>query len=302
MILEQDIARYHETGYLVVPDVLDADILARVRGALDKLVADAASVVTHTDVYDLEPGHTPEVPKVRRIKFPDKHTPVFWELANYRPMVEILEQLLGPSGVRLQSSKINLKAPHYGSPVEWHQDWAFYPHTNDDMLAVGVMLDDAFLENGPLMVVPGSHKGPTWNHHSNGVFCGAMDPTRKEVDFESAVPLTGKAGAMSFHHVRMVHGSAQNVSDKPRRLLLYEFSAGDAFPLMGIKDWDQYNRNLVSGTLTHTPRIVPTPVRVPLPPAPFQGSIYENQTTLENKYFARRGTAPDENSKQPAKV
>ena len=187
----------------------------------------------HTDVYDLEPGHTPATPKVRRIKLPHTHTPVFWELANYRPMVAILEQLLGPSGVRLQSSKINLKAPHYGSPVEWHQDWAFYPHTNDDMLAVGVMLDDAFLENGPLLVVPGSHKGPTWDHHSNGYFCGAMDPTRKDVDFESAVPLTGKAGSMSFHHVRMVHGSAQNVSDKPRRLLLYEFSAGDAFPLDG---------------------------------------------------------------------
>jgi ectoine hydroxylase-related dioxygenase (phytanoyl-CoA dioxygenase family) len=193
----------------------------------------------------------------------------------------------------LQSSKINLKAPHYGSPVEWHQDWAFYPHTNDDMLAVGVMLDDAFLENGPLLVVPGSHKGPTWDHHSNGYFCGAMDPTRKDVDFESAVPLTGKAGSMSFHHVRMVHGSAQNVSDKPRRLLLYEFSAGDAFPLMGIKDWEQYNRNLVSGTPINTPRIVPTPVRMPLPPAPFQGSIYENQTTAQNKYFERR---------EPAKV
>ncbi|MCX7279988.1 MAG: phytanoyl-CoA dioxygenase family protein, partial [Alphaproteobacteria bacterium] len=223
MLSQQDIARYHETGYLVVTDVLDADFLGRARAALDKLVADSASVREHTDVYDLEPGHTSEAPKVRRIKFPDTHTPVFWELANYRPMLEILEQLLGPSGVRLQSSKINLKSPHYGSPVEWHQDWAFYPHTNDDMLAVAVMLDDAFLENGPLMVIPGSHKGPTWNHHSGGYFCGAMDPTRKEVDFESAIPLTGKAGSMSFHHVRTVHGSAQNVSDRPRRLLLYEF-------------------------------------------------------------------------------
>ena len=86
---------------------------------------------------------------------PADGSPVFWELAQYRPMVAILEQLLGPSGVRLQSSKINLKEPHHGSPVEWHQDWGFYPHTNDDMLAVGVMLDDAFMENGPLMAVPG---------------------------------------------------------------------------------------------------------------------------------------------------
>ena len=90
-----------------------------------------------------------------------------------------------------------------------------------------------------------------------------------------------------------VRARGRDGSDKPRRLLLYEFSAGDAFPLMGIKDWEQYNRNLVSGTPINTPRIVPAPVRMPLPPAPFQGSIYENQTTAQSKYFERR---------EPAKV
>jgi ectoine hydroxylase-related dioxygenase (phytanoyl-CoA dioxygenase family) len=225
---------------------------------------------------------------VRRIKLPHTHTPLFWELAQHPPLVAILDKLLGPSGVRLHGSKINLKEPHHGSPVEWHQDWAFYPHTNDDLLAVGVMLDDAFLENGPLLVVPGSHKGPVWDHHSDGFFCGAMDPTRKEVDFESAVPLTGRAGSMSFHHVRLVHGSAQNVSPKPRRLLLYEYSAGDAFPLMGIKDYAAWNKALVSGAPTNIPRMKDLPVRMPLPPAPRQGSIYENQTTARNKYFKRR--------------
>jgi phytanoyl-CoA hydroxylase len=287
MISQRDVEQYRETGYLVVPDVLDAALLARVRGALDRLVADASAVSAHTDVYDLEPSHTPETPKVRRIKLPHTHTPVFWELAQHPPLVSILEKLLGPSGVRLHGSKINLKEPHHGSPVEWHQDWAFYPHTNDDLLAVGVMLDDAFLENGPLLVVPGSHKGPVWDHHSDGFFCGAMDPIRKEVDFESAVPLTGRAGSMSFHHVRLVHGSAQNVSDKPRRLLLYEYSAGDAFPLMGIKDYSAWNKALVSGSPTNLPRTKELPVRMPLPPAPRQGSIYENQTTARHKYFKR---------------
>lgn len=288
MISQRDVEQYHEQGYLVVPDVLDAGLLARMRAALDALVAQAGAVSTHTDIYDLEPGHTPDDPKVRRIKLPHTHTPVFWELAQYRPLVSILEKLLGPSGVRLHGSKINLKAPHYGSPVEWHQDWAFYPHSNDDLLAVGVMLDDAFLENGPLLVVPGSHKGPVWDHHDpRGFFCGAMDPTRKEVDFESAVPLTGRAGSISVHHVRLVHGSAQNVSDRPRRLLLYEYAAADAQPLMGIKDFDAWNQALVSGTPSNQPRVVPVPVRMPLPPAPFQGSIYENQTTAQHKYFAR---------------
>jgi ectoine hydroxylase-related dioxygenase (phytanoyl-CoA dioxygenase family) len=291
MISQRDVEQYHERGYLVVPDVLDAGMLARVRAALDELVAGASAVSGHTDVYDLEPGHTAQNPKVRRIKLPHTHTPLFWELAQYPRLVAILEKLLGPSGVRLHGSKINLKEPHHGSPVEWHQDWAFYPHTNDDLLAVGVMLDDAFLENGPLLVVPGSHKGPVWDHHSaDGFFCGAMDPTRNEVDFGSAVPLTGRAGSMSFHHVRLVHGSAQNVSASPRRLLLFEYAAADASPLMGIKDFAAWNKALVSGVPSNIPRMKEVPVRMPLPPAPRQGSIYENQITSQNKYFKRRET------------
>src|SRR6185437_16323891 len=214
MISQRDVEQYRETGYLVVPDVLDAALLARVSGALDRLVADASSVSAHTDVYDLEPSHTPETPKVRRIKLPHTHTPVFWELAQHPPLVAILEKLLGPSGVRLHGSKINLKEPHHGSPVEWHQDWAFYPHTNDDLLAVGVMLDDMELENGPLMVLPGTHKGPIYSHHAEGRFCGAMDPDAVPLDFSKAVTLTGKAGSASFHHVRLVHGSAQNTSNR----------------------------------------------------------------------------------------
>ena len=58
-----------------------------------------------------------------------------------------------------------MKSAQYGSPVEWHQDWAFYPHTNDDVLAIGVLLDDCDLANGPMLVTPGTHNREVWNHH-----------------------------------------------------------------------------------------------------------------------------------------
>ena len=61
-----------------------------------------------------------------------------------------------------------MKCAGFGAPVEWHQDWAFYPHTNDNLAAVGVMFDDMAMENGPLMIIPGSHKGPTFDHHADG--------------------------------------------------------------------------------------------------------------------------------------
>ena len=286
MLTQAQKDEYDRVGAIVVPDVLSPAEVAELRAVTDGFVERARAITAHDAVYDLEDSHTPAQPRVRRIKAPHLHHAAYAALVRHPKIIAVLQDLWGPD-IRFDTAKLNLKSAGFGAAVEWHQDWAFYPHTNDDMLAVGVMLDDAFLENGPLMVVPGSHKGPTWDHHSGGHFCGAMDPTRREVDFDKAVPLTGRAGSISLHHVRLVHGSAQNVSDKARRLLLYEFSAGDAFPLMGIKDWDQYNRNLVSGTPTNQPRIVPAPVRMPLPPAPHQGSIYENQISLRNKYFER---------------
>jgi ectoine hydroxylase-related dioxygenase (phytanoyl-CoA dioxygenase family) len=186
-----------------------------------------------------------------------------------------------------------MKSARYGSPVEWHQDWAFYPHTNDDLLAIGVMLDDTTLENGPLLCVPGSHMGPVWSHHdADGRFCGAIAPADIADEIARAVPATGPAGSMSFHHVRTLHGSAQNVSDRPRNLLLYEVAAADAWPLAGVKDFAEIDSRLLTGEgSTVAPRMTAVPVRVPLPPALRQGSIYETQLGAPERAFFKRSAA-----------
>jgi ectoine hydroxylase-related dioxygenase (phytanoyl-CoA dioxygenase family) len=86
------------------------------------------------------------------------------------------------------------------------------------------------MANGPLMIVPGSHRGPIHDHHADGIFCGAMDPANHDVDYNTAIPLTGRAGSITVHHVRAIHGSAPNVSDNDRRLLLFQFRTADAWP------------------------------------------------------------------------
>jgi ectoine hydroxylase-related dioxygenase (phytanoyl-CoA dioxygenase family) len=285
MISDQEVARYHEEGWLVVEGVLDHTMLAEVRRVVAALVERARGKTTHDDVYDLEPMHSPEAPRVRRIKRPHVVHPVFREVLLLPSMLSILQRLLGPH-VRLHGSKLNMKAARHGSPVEWHQDWAFYPHTNDDLLAIGVLLDDVLLENAPLLVLPGTHRGPAFDHHQDGRFCGAMDPARfPDLDFKSAVPLLGRAGACSFHHVRLVHGSAQNTSDRPRNLLLYECAAADAWPLAHWTDLEEFDSRMLCGAPTLEPRLEPVPVRMPFPPALRQGSIYENQLVLANPYF-----------------
>jgi ectoine hydroxylase-related dioxygenase (phytanoyl-CoA dioxygenase family) len=181
-----------------------------------------------------------------------------------------------------------MKSAQYGSPVEWHQDWAFYPHTNDDVLAIGVLLDDCDLSNGPMLVSPGTHTSEVWNHHGeDGCFAGLIDPDLIRDEIERAVPCMGRAGSMSFHHVRALHGSAMNTSDRPRNLLLYEVAASDAWPLMGVKDFDEFNSRLLSGDPVLAPRMTNVPVRLPLPPAKRQGSIYETQSAAKKSYFTR---------------
>lgn len=285
MISRDQVADYRRDGFVVVPDLLDGAELGTIRQVITELVAGAAAVEAHTDIYDLEPGHTRETPRVRRIKTPHKVHPVFDKLVRKPEVMAVLHALLGPD-VRLHGSKLNMKAAHYGSPVEWHQDWAFYPHTNDDILAIGVMLDDMTLENGPLMVTPGTHLGPVWDHHGeDGRLCGSIDPATIKEEIERAVPLIGKAGSMSFHHVRTLHGSALNTSDRPRNLLLYEVAAADAWPLVNFSTLEEFDSRMLTGTPTLTPRLAPVPVRMPLPPALNQGSIYENQVAATRRYF-----------------
>ena len=155
------------------------------------------------------------------------------------------------------------------------------------MLAIGVMLDDMTEENGPLLIMPGSHKGPTYDHHSNGFFAGAIDPDTCPLDFSKAARVTGKAGACSFHHVRAVHGSEQNLSGKDRVLLLYQAAAADACDYRRFNEpWEEYESRMIAGVSTLEPRVVDTPIRLPYPPAKFDGSIYENQRGMKSRYFA----------------
>ena len=106
----------------------------------------------------------------------------------------------------------------------------FYPHTNDDVLAVGVCMDDMTEENGCMLMVPGSHKGELYSHHENGVFVGAVsDP-----DFQAGetAKCLVKAGGITVHHARTLHASTPNHSANPRRLLLFEYCALDSWPLL----------------------------------------------------------------------
>lgn len=277
---------YQTEGYLVVADVLRPAQVEQGRAVVDEFVERSRAVTASDDVFDLEADHTAEAPHLRRIKSPAKAHPFFDELLRSPAVLDIVESLLGPN-IRALGSKLNLKSGSGGSPVEWHQDFAFHPHTNDDVLALGIAFDDSTPENGCLMVVPGSHRGPILDHHQGGVFVGAIDPTTAPVDLTRAVPVRMRAGSVSVHHGRTLHGSTANTSTEPRRLLLWDLAAADAWPLFRtVDDLDAFDRDIVRGGPTLQPRLAPVPVRLPLPlPA---GTIFELQATARNKAFAHQ--------------
>lgn len=277
---------YQDQGFVMVKNVLSPDILKAAHDAVSMLCEQAKDITETDDRFDIDEGHSADNVRLTRIKLPHKQHAVFDEIMRSEKIISILKALLGPNVV-LQTAKLNMKAPGGGAAVEWHQDWAFYPYTNDDVLALGIMLDDVDETNAPLQVIPKSHRGPVLNHHHNGVFAGAVSPDDDELDLSQAITLTGKAGDMSIHHARTLHGSAPNVSAHSRMMLFYECHAGDAWPLTGAnsyfhrlsqKDmWEDLQDRILCGEVSLTPRIESNPVRLSLPPAPIGGSIFRTQ-------------------------
>ena len=282
-LTEKQIEFYHKKGYLGVENVLSDKEVTDLRQVTSEFIEKSRTVTESDDVFDLEPEHSQDNPQLRRIKNPFKQHPVYKASLHHERILTIVSQLIG-YGLRCNGHKLNLKLDKLGSPVQWHQVWAFYPHTNDDLLAVGIAIDDMNTENGCLMVIPGSHKGKIYSHHQNGKFIGAI--TDSEFKPEGAVPIELKAGGISIHHVRMLHGSAINTSDKPRRLLLAQYCALDAWPLIQLgkanDELEQFKGEIVQGDINIEPRLNEIPVRIPAPGEDKPSSIYSQQLELEN--------------------
>ena len=281
---------YRDQGYLLLANQIPLEIIEQIRQEIARFEDEARGMTESNERLDLEDSHSPEDPRVRRIKLPHTLSPVVKDLLYSDFILSPVRDLIGPN-LRLHTTKLNMKSAGYGAVIEWHQDFAFYPHTNDDVLAVGVLIDDMVSENGPLMVMPETHKGPIFDHHIDGVFAGAMDLAANGLKLDNATELTGPAGSISIHHGRIAHGSAPNTSSKDRRILFLEIMAADAFPVMGsmtkFDSLEDYNQRMLCGEATLEPRLSNVPIRIPLPQPAKNRSIYEVQSQVKNSAFSK---------------
>lgn len=282
MNIDAIVAHYHAHGYVVVPGLLQGPVLDRLRALTDSVAARAETVEGDDAWFDFDIDAAGRR-TIQRIKKPNRIDPFYAEQAGNAQILEILTRIIGVN-VRLSHTKINMKSAHGGAALEWHQDWAFAPHTNMSTCVASVMLDDAFAANGAMQVIPDSHKGPLLDHHDeDGFFCGAVDPAL--IDMGRAALLEGVAGTVSFHHPMTLHGSSVNRSGDPRRILFYEYAASDAFPLFYKVDWEEYESRLVAGPGTTEVRFEQNHVKLPFP-SRAGSSIYRVQAASNRKFFA----------------
>ena len=157
-------AFFFDNGYVVKKAAIGAHWIARLNQALAKLVDKSRDLTRSDGTYDLEDGHTRDAPRLRRIAYLDALDPVFWEFCRDSPLPDLAADLLGPD-VRFREALINIKWAGGGQEVKWHQDLPFYPLTNRTVAQFLICLDDVGTEQGPLMVVPGSHRGPFHDHY-----------------------------------------------------------------------------------------------------------------------------------------
>jgi ectoine hydroxylase-related dioxygenase (phytanoyl-CoA dioxygenase family) len=217
MLTAAQIVQYRESGFLVIDDVLPPTEVAELRTAVaDPEVSGALE----------EHGYSDRT--VHLLELTTRH-PLFLRLARHPAIIARIAPLLGPD-IQLQHSKLAAKPPAVGKGhCNWHQDFAFFPHTNSDLCAVMVMLDDATPDNGCMRMLPGSHRLGLLDHHGpDGWFASGCQERWALRDDSKAVAITPRAGGISIHHALTLHGSPGNASGRPRRGLLYQNRPPDA--------------------------------------------------------------------------
>ncbi len=218
-----DAASFGERGFLFVPELLDRATVATMTDAVAEIVAGAPDL---SEIAELEPS---DRGVMRRIWAPSKRHAAFRAVQEDARIVDRLEGLIGPD-IMFHHSKLNLKGPRIGSPVEWHQDLAYYPHTNSKLVACLIYLDDASEENGCLRVLAGSHRDGIYDHTEDGRFRGKVAPRNVPAGCPEVV-LAGAAGSAVFLHCKVLHRSDSNRSAAYRRVFIPAYRAADALPV-----------------------------------------------------------------------
>ena len=232
-LTETQVTAFWRDGYVLMDGAVSTGQLAALRGAVAGWVEESrdhdgpwGTTMDGRGRFDVQPGHSAEYPALRRVASPQEVCDVHLRIMRDSLLVDAAAQLVGPDLV-VNNVKTNCKQPGVGTTVRFHQDFAYEAHSNDDMLAALLFVDDVTLDNGPLEVVPGTHRGPIFDHWQDGVFTGTI-ADRDLAGLGKPVACFGPAGSACLMHTRLVHGSAANLAEHPRTLAIFSYRSEDS--------------------------------------------------------------------------
>ncbi len=269
MLTERQINDFNRDGYITLRNVVDPSLVDAMSTQLDKWIDESRSHETNYGVmsdgkmrFDLESGHTSELPRLRRVANPVDISEPFRQVLWQGKVVDAVADLIGPN-VKFHHCKLNIKLPSMDTRVDYHQDHPFDPHTNDDHVVALILVDDMNEHNGCLRIVPGSHKGLRYTHYEGDIFTGKVDAAIQEMCREKAIPVEGRAGDICIMSGWSLHGGTANKSSYPRRLLICDYFAADAFPLLPPMVASEHHGKIVKGQATRVARFREGAVELP---------------------------------------
>lgn len=229
-----ELAAYERDGVVTVPDLLSPDEVARCAAELDRLAGDPRVRADERTVVE------PSSDRVRSVFEVHVLSDVIAALVADERVAGRARQVLG-SDVYVHQSRINGKPGFGGAGFAWHSDFETW-HAEDGMpvpraVSISIALTENHAHNGPLMVMPGSHRtfvpcvGETPpDHHRQSLReqeIGTPDPASLTAlaDRHGIVLLTGRAGSATVFDSNCMHGSAENITPYPRSNLFVVFNS-----------------------------------------------------------------------------
>ncbi len=233
--LEADqVAEFDRKGFLVMHDMFSPSQVAE----LDRALHEVMDTTTADDAHRLIVE--PDSREIRSIfSFHDRPGPLE-KVAGDNRLAGVARQLLG-SQVYIHQSRVNRKPGFRGKDFQWHSDFETW-HTEDGMprmrcLSAVVSLTDNHTWNGPLLVMPGSHRWfvtckeptPPANHERSLKVQQVGSPDDDSLldlyDECGIEPVTGEAGSVLFFDCNLMHASPSNISPVPRRNLFLVYNS-----------------------------------------------------------------------------
>jgi non-heme Fe2+,alpha-ketoglutarate-dependent halogenase len=197
---EAAIRQYQDQGYIAPVPALSTTEAAVLRGRLEAYEGSAGALAG-------------PLRQKTHLLFP-------WlnELIRHPRILDAVEDLIGPD-ILCWSTGFFTKNARDPSYVSWHQDSTYWGLEPPDIVTAWVAFSDSVVANGAMRVIPGSHRKEQLAHRDTFAPDNLLSRGQEisvEVDEREAVALELRAGEMSLHHVRLIHGSDPNPSDTRR--------------------------------------------------------------------------------------